>query len=65
MQQLAQGRRASLMQGGSQGHLDGFQVQPAALGAILKDQPQQMAYFARNFLLERFGRFFSCGVRVS
>lgn len=65
MQQLAQGRRASLVQGGSEGHLDSFHVQLAAFGAILKDQSQQTAYFVRDFLLDRFRCFFSCGVRVS
>jgi len=42
-----------------------FQIQLAALGALLEDQLQQTAYFTRDFLLDRVGCFFSCDVRVS
>ena len=40
---------------------DGFEVQAAGLAAILKDGVQKPVYFAGNFLLDRFSRFFSCG----
>ena len=38
---------------------DGFEVQAAGLAAILKDGVQKPVYFAGNFLLDRFSRFFS------
>jgi hypothetical protein len=38
---------------------DGFQVEATGLAAIPKDRVQQSIYFAGNFLLDRFGRFFS------
>jgi hypothetical protein len=44
------------------GHLDGFQIETATLAAAVEDDAQQLIYFARDFLLDRFGRFFSCGV---
>jgi hypothetical protein len=53
------------MQGGSHSHLDSFQVQPAGSPELLKDDPQQRAYFAFDFLPDRFRRFFSCAVSVS
>jgi hypothetical protein len=40
-------------------HLDRFQVQMARLAAALEDHAQQLVYFARDFLLDRLGRFFS------
>jgi hypothetical protein len=43
---------------------DGFEVEPTGLAAILKDRVQQPVYFAGNFPLDRFGRFFSCGCGV-
>jgi hypothetical protein len=52
------------MHGGPQGHLHGFQIQPAVFMALLKDQVQETAYFIGGFLLDRRERFFSCGVRV-
>jgi hypothetical protein len=35
------------------------------LAAILEDDPQQLRYFARDFLADRFGCFFSWAVRPS
>jgi hypothetical protein len=43
----------------------GFQIQPAVLVPVLQDHLQQTAYLARDFLLDRFGRFFSCAVKAS
>jgi len=60
LQQPAQGHGTDLMQRGSHGHLHGFQIQLAAFATLLKNQMQQSAYFAGDFLLDRFGRFFSC-----
>jgi hypothetical protein len=39
---------------------DGFEVEATGPAAILKDRVQQPVYFAGNFLLDRFSRFFSC-----
>jgi len=47
------------MHGRAHRHLDGFQIETAALAAILKDDAQQLFYFARDFLLDRGRRFFS------
>jgi hypothetical protein len=53
------------MHGRAHRHLDGFQIETARLAATIEDDAQQLVYFARDFLADRFGRFFSCGVRVS
>ena len=63
MQQLTQGGSACLMHGRSDNRLQGLQIQATALTAILKDHLQPSAYFARDSLLDRFCRFFSCGDR--
>ena len=64
LQQLAQGHRADLMHGQPQGHFRGFHIQPAVLAALVQDHRQQAAYFAGDFLLDGFDRFFSCRVKV-
>jgi hypothetical protein len=65
MQQLTESHSARLMHGRAYGHFRGFQIQPAIFAAVLKDHLQQPAYFVRDFLLDNFGRFFSCRVSVS
>jgi hypothetical protein len=65
LQQFAEGGGASPMQGRAHRRFDGFQVETAALAATLEEDAQQWLYFARDFLLDRGGRFFSCGDRVS
>ena len=62
LQQLSQGGGSGLMHGRAHRHLDGFQIQTARLTASVEDDAQQLVYFARDFPLDRFGRFFSCGV---
>jgi hypothetical protein len=47
------------------GHLSGFQVPAPRLAAAVEDYAQQLVYFARDFLLDGFRRFFSSGERVS
>jgi hypothetical protein len=47
------------MHGRAHRHFDGFQIQMARLPAGVEDDAQQLVYFAREFLLNRFGRFFS------
>ena len=65
LQQLSESRRAGLMHNGPESHLDCFQIQDAPLLPLGEDAAQQRGYFARDFLADRFGRFFSCGVSVS
>ena len=63
--QLTQSGRPGLMQSRAHGHLDCLQVELAGLVLLLKDEPEERAYFAGDFLLDRFRRFFSCSVSVS
>jgi hypothetical protein len=65
LQQLAEGRRAGLMQGGTEGHLHRLQIQVAGWLALGEDAAQQRGYFARDLGVDRRGRFFSSGVNVS
>ena len=46
-------------------HLGGFQVQAPRLAAAVENDAQQLVYFARDFLLDGFRRFFSSDERVS
>ena len=64
-QQLAQRACAGPMHRSAHCHLDRFQIDGAGLALLLEDEPQQRAYFPFEFFLDRFGRFFSCGVSVS
>jgi hypothetical protein len=58
-QQLCQRASPGLMQGGPQSGLDRLQIEPTVVVALLKNNPQEPVYFAGDFLLDRFGRFFS------
>ena len=57
---MAQGGSARLMHGGPHRHLDRFQVELSGFALVLKDDPEQVVYFALDFLLDHFGRFFFC-----
>jgi hypothetical protein len=46
-------------------HLDRFQIQTAGLAAAREQDAQKLVYFARDFLADRFGRFFPSGESVS
>ena len=59
LQQFCQGCGAELMHGRTHCHLQGFQIQTSRLAAGTEGDTQQLLYFARDFLLDRFGRFFS------
>ena len=65
LQEFGQRRCSGLMHGRANRHFDGFQIQTARPAATIEDHAQQLVYFARDFLADRFGRFFSCAVRVS
>jgi hypothetical protein len=58
-QQLGQRRSPDLMHGGSQSGFDRFQVESAVLASPQENPVQKSVYFAGNFLLDGFGRFFS------
>ena len=62
LQQLVEGCRRGPMEGGAHRHLDGLQVHTAALAVARQVHAQKLVYFARDFLADRFGRFFSCSV---
>ena len=53
------------MQRRPQSHFDGFQIDAASAVSLAEEQAQETLYFARNFLLDRFGRFFSSARRSS
>lgn len=64
LQEFGQRCRSSVMHGRTYSHLDGLQIQTPRLAPAMEDDAQQLAYFARDFLVDRFGSFFSCGERV-
>jgi hypothetical protein len=59
LQQFVQGYGSSLMKGGPQGALDGFQIGSSAVAPLGEDAAQQLIYFPRNFLMDCSSRFFS------
>jgi hypothetical protein len=62
LQEFRERRGAGLMQGRPHRQLDGFQIETTGLAAAAEDDAQELVYFARDLALDRFGRFFSCGV---
>ena len=64
-QQLAQRSRPRPMHRRPQGHLDCFQIQRSGLATVLKNDTEQAAYFAFDFLPDGFRRFFSSAVSLS
>lgn len=59
LQQFGQRGSSGLMHGGADCGFDGFEVEAAGPPAILKDRSEQAVYFAGDFPLDRFSRFFS------
>jgi hypothetical protein len=53
------------MHGRADRHLDGFQIEAAGLAAAAEQDAQELVYFARDFLADRFRRFFSWSVCCS
>jgi hypothetical protein len=47
------------MQGRTDGHLQGFQIQTPRFATGAEGYAQQLVYFARDFVLDRFRCFFS------
>jgi hypothetical protein len=61
-QQLGQGGGAGMMHGRAHDHLNGFQIHVTGLLHTGENGSQQLFYFARDFLLDRICRFFSCSL---
>jgi hypothetical protein len=59
LEQFSQRCGPSLMQGRTNSHLDGFQIQTTRLAATVENDEQQLIYFSRDFLADRFRSFFS------
>src|SRR6266571_2450521 len=59
LQQLRQGCGSGLMHSGPHGCLDALQIEPPCRLAVAENDPQQFFYFAGDFFLDRFDRFFS------
>ena len=53
------------MHGGAKRHLDRLQIRSADLFSLGEDAAQERSYFARDFRLDRRGRFFSSDVSAS
>ena len=53
------------MHGRPHSRFEGFQIHTARLVKALEHHTQELLYFARDFLADRFGRFFSWGDRPS
>jgi hypothetical protein len=58
LEQFGQHRRPSLMHGRADRHLDRFQIEAAGFVAAAEQDAQELVYFARDFPVDRFGRFF-------
>jgi hypothetical protein len=56
---------ASPVHGGTRRHFDRFQIEASRPAYSGKEDAEKLIYFADDFLADRFGRFFSCGVSVS
>ena len=54
-----------MMRGGAGGRLGRLQVEATAFAQAGEDDLQQRRYFLGRLTLDRFGRFFSSGVRTS
>src|SRR5260370_33139900 len=61
LQQWGQGGRPSFVHGGTNRHLDRFQVQATCLLPLPEDPLEQLLYFSADFLLKCFRRFFFDG----
>lgn len=59
LQQLRQGNGAGVMHRGTDYGLDALQIELAGGPAVAENEAEQLIYFAGDFLLDRFGRFFS------
>jgi hypothetical protein len=58
LQQLRQGTGPGAMHRGRDSCLDTLQIESSVRFAVAENDAQQLLYFAGDFLLNRFGRFF-------
>jgi hypothetical protein len=65
LQQLAERRGSGVMHGGTHRHRNGLQIETARPAALQEDHTQELVYLVRDFLTDRFGRFFPSGESVS
>src|ERR1017187_1978468 len=63
MQQLAEGGGTGAVQGRTDGHLNGFQIDATAVAPLDKDSVQEGAYLTRDLLMDCSTRFFPCAVQ--
>jgi hypothetical protein len=63
LQQFAQSGSPGTMHGRTDCRFQRFQIHTARLMAGLEHHPQQLLYFARDLLPDRFGRFFPLAIR--
>lgn len=59
LQKLCQSHGPGLMHRGTDHSLNAFQIELAGCPAVAENDAQQLLYFAGDFFLNRFGRFFS------
>ena len=59
LQQLGQSGRSSVVHGRAHRHLDRLQIHQPCFVSGAEDDAQELVYFARDLLLDNFGRFFS------
>ena len=65
LKQLAERGRARPVQGRAHRHLGRFQIEVTRLAPFLENNPQELIYFARDLLADRFRRFFSGSLKAS
>ena len=59
LRRLAQRGGICPVESRAHGHLGPFQIDAPRVAPILEHHPQELFYFARDFLPDRFDRFFS------
>ena len=64
-QQMIERARSRFVHGGTSSRFDGFQIQKPGSAQTVEDYVEQLVYFARDFLADRFGCFFSSDVKLS
>ena len=62
---MVQDLRSGAVHRSAHQHLDRLQIDLADLANSGKNDLKQAAYFLCDLVLDRLGRFFSCGVNVS
>jgi hypothetical protein len=65
LQQLGQHSRSGVVHGRAYDHLHGLHLATPSLAKATTENAQQLVYFARDFLLDCFIRFFSSGESTS